>query len=155
MKKLSQLIQIYVFICLVFWSFISCQTDTRRLNPNPIHPERTIAVSTKTHSYVIQYGYVGNRLAYVVFSGLKNNGENNIVEGLVTMGSHKSYITKPSGAMVQLPSDVQLFECIDGKYAESKERVSKEAFEAFLASDPKEYTINALLKFSKKEKEEG
>ena len=72
------------------------------------------------------------------------------IKGLVTMGSHRSYVTKPDGKMVYLPSDVQLFECIDGKYFQSNEKISKEVFEEFLESKPMEYTIQALLTFKEK-----
>jgi hypothetical protein len=58
-------------------------------------------------------------------------------------------ITKPNGQRITLPSDNQLFECIDGKYRESQGKVDRKVFEAFMESNPQEYTINALLAFAR------
>lgn len=121
----------------------------------PLSTQMSIATGTDTHIVAVQYGYMKDgTVGYIAFTARKKPQK---VSAIVTMtsdsmGSHKAYLTKPNGEIITLPSDKQLFECIDGRYAESEEKVDKEVFEAFLASKPKEYTIKALLAFAEKKK---
>lgn len=121
----------------------------------------SLAVSSKTHMYAIGWGYHKDRLEYVAFSGEKlPSSATGIVNGEISRdikqdgtmaGSVKRnfWIARPDGTKVSLPSTVQLFEKIDGKYFESNERVTLEEFKAFLDSKPDEYDIPHLVAFSK------
>jgi hypothetical protein len=111
---------------------------------------KSISDSSDNYRWMIQYGYVGNKLAVVAFAG---TSEDKAFEGLVVFGTDESWVTKPDGMKIKLPSDVQLYENIDGAYQESKEHVEGREFEAFLKSKPKQYTIKALLAFVKTQRE--
>jgi hypothetical protein len=123
----------------------SCEQGPRKLNLNPINDQRAIGISKSGYTYVVQYGYMDDKLAFVAFTGRRE--PNDGVAALVTMGSHETILETPDGKKVVLPSAVQLYEVIDSHYRESKERVAKEEFEAFMHSEPKAYTINSLLSF--------
>jgi hypothetical protein len=113
---------------------------------------KSISDSSDNYRWMIQYGYIGNKLAVVAFAG---TSEHKAFEGLVTFGTRESWLTKPDGTKIRLPSDVQLYESIDGAYQDSKEHVEGREFEAFLKSKPKEYTIKALLEFAKTRREKA
>lgn len=55
----------------------------------------------------------------------------------------------PDGAEVTLNSDCQLFECLDGRFRGSPGQVTKTQLDAFVRSNPAEYTIDALLEFAR------
>jgi hypothetical protein len=51
---------------------------------------------------------------------------------------------------VELPeADFQLYEFIDGKYRESRERVTMRQFVRFVRSEPYSYSIDSLLSFAR------
>jgi hypothetical protein len=70
-------------------------------------------------------------------------------------GTDESWLLKPDGSKVTLPSAVQLYEVVDSEYRESKARVSMDEFQSFMASEPKEYTISALLAFVESKRKAG
>jgi hypothetical protein len=109
----------------------------------------------------IDYGYqshlllnVPDKLDYVVFGDTddKRRFRSNALRvstGYGPRGLEWVSLCKPDGTDVDLPNEVQLYECIDGKYRESRERVEKREFDAWLASNPGEYSIGALLEYVK------
>jgi len=110
----------------------------------------------------IHYRYRSHRflsqrdeLEWVVFFSSK--------EDLVLSGSRGSVYTSRGDApatlvlqgdtKITLTGDYRLIEDIDGRYRESSERVTKSQFDAFLASKPAAYTIDALLMYAKTDPE--
>jgi hypothetical protein len=102
--------------------------------------------------WMISHGVTEGRLAFVVFDGgpktdsalkcsvvMRSNGNG---EGVTT-----AEFTRPDGTKVQLPTDVQLMEVVDGQYLDTTRRVTLEDFEAFMDSNPASYTIENLLQF--------
>ncbi len=68
----------------------------------------------------------------------------------IWIGNEKRMVFEaPDGKEIDLPNETQLYEIVDGKFRSSPERVTKEQLDAFLASNPKRYTIDALLAFTK------
>ena len=135
-------------ICAFLAAGLSC--DSRQPVVNNWSVQKSITVASGTHQGLVQYGYVKTgKNGYIAFTMRRRPEE---VKGIVEMGDPDSYLTKPSGQIIKLPADRQLFECIDGQFAESAEGVDKSVLDAFLASSPKEYTIKALLSFGEKAK---
>jgi hypothetical protein len=62
-------------------------------------------------------------------------------------GSRVAVVTRPQAGEVRLPAGIQLFEFLDESFRQSTRRVSKAHLDAFMASEPEEYTIRALLRF--------
>lgn len=121
-------------------------------NENDCRPKLdgcTTSTKTKSHLCMVQYGWDdGGYLAYAVLQSRALPARGGI-HGLVTQGTDKAILTKPDGTSVRLPSDVQLYECIDGVFRESDKKVTKDQMKAFIASEPEIYSIDALLKFAK------
>lgn len=82
-------------------------------------------------------------LDYVVFVSDERQSE-----GLAIRWS-STILEMPDGTEIAFDGDGQLVEYIDGRYRESRKRVTKRQFEGFLASDPAAYTIDALLNYAK------
>lgn len=100
----------------------------------------------QTHRYLVECGYTNGNLAFVVFTGERSGRFGNRVDAV---SNREAALRKPDGSSVRLPASNQLFEVIDGEFRESPERVTREEFEAFMASSPAEYTIDDLLRFAK------
>lgn len=109
-----------------------------------------MAVKSKTHEYIVQWGYRGDELAYVCIVGqrLPVGSVTGIVSGGVSGDKRDFYVCRPDGSKVAVPGKIQLFELIDGQYRESTERVSLGEFKAFEASLPEEYSIDAVVRFA-------
>src|SRR5215813_3761704 len=82
----------------------SCSPDQRNadLNPNPIDSEETLSASTANYVYLIQHGLTRDKLVYVVFTGRHKPA--GAFTALVTNGNRSSYLTKPDGERILLPS---------------------------------------------------
>ncbi len=110
----------------------------------------SMAERTKTHLYVIQWGYRADDLAYVSIVGERHPAASvkGIVSGSVLRGRRDYYVHRPDGSKVAVPGNIQLFELIDGRYRESTQRVSLAEFTAFKETSPEEYSIAALVRFA-------
>ena len=108
------------------------------------------SITTNSGSWLVSAGSKGNRLMYAVFEGVKVDG-GDIVSGVCVSTSSSSYsvLTKPDGATISLTGKKQLVEIIDGRFRDSDERVALNQFNAFMNSNPDEYTIERLVEFAR------
>ena len=141
--KASLFISLCVFMC-------GCDVHVNKERSAAKADDPSMAVSTKTHLYCVQWGYRVDDLAYVSIVGQRLPREK--VSGLVTgaiSGSRRDfYVHRPDGSKVAVPGAVQLFELIDGHYKQSTKSVSLAEFTAFMESRPGEYSIAALVHFA-------
>lgn len=93
------------------------------------------------------WGETNDGLAFVLFEDATPVGGHGISSATNSRGVNEGWLLKPDGTKAQLPTDAQLHEVIGGKYREREGRVTKDQLNAFLDSKPKEYTIDALLRF--------
>jgi len=98
----------------------------------------------KDGGHVVSYAFVFDRLSYVVF---QNAPYGETITSAVTGSHHKKWLTKPDGTKFRLPGEHRLYEFKDGALITNDRRVTREEFEAFMASNPDEYTLDALLEF--------
>jgi hypothetical protein len=104
--------------------------------------------------WMIEFGYRRGELSYVVFCGGTEQ-----VSGIVSRrttsvagskrGRREAWLNRPDGEVVTLPARRQLFQYVEGEYQESDSRVTRAEFEAFMASNPRRYTIAELEAFVK------
>ena len=106
--------------------------------------------------WTIHFGYRSHRFLskpdevdYVVFLSDKEQIGCGVTSWSSSAGRTGTILEMPDGRRIALDGDHQLIEYIDGRYRESRERVSKRQFEAFLASEPAAYTIDALVEYAK------
>jgi hypothetical protein len=128
----------------------SCSDGARQTGANPMDNQITIAASTDQTSYIIQYGLKGDDLMYIAVTGEKK--PNNGFPALVVMGSRSTYLRKPNGEKITLPTTIQLFECINGHYREIRGRVTTRELQHFFQSNPTDYSIQALLESVQKQR---
>ena len=87
-------------------------------------------------------------LSFVLFEQNAPSGHpNRVLTKPDAQWKNEGWLVKPDGTKIQLPTDVQLHEIIGGQYRQRQGRVTTEQLKAFLASKPKEYTVDALLRF--------
>lgn len=102
------------------------------------------------------------KLSFVFFEGGAMDdppGQRRVVSRTVShQQGEKTIIDKQEGwlidgtygtKMMQLPTDIQLYEVLDRKLVTSNERVTLAQLENFVESQPEEYTIRALLEYVK------
>ena len=129
--------------CFLFLALVGCH------QPRPRYDGRTQTVSSDTHLGMVQYGWdQSGQLVYAVLIWERRPALHS-VPGPVTQGSEESWLKKPDGTRVRLPTATQLYEYLEGEFRESNERVTKEELEAFLDARPGECTVEALLAFAK------
>jgi hypothetical protein len=103
-------------------------------------------------TWAISSGTKNDRLVYAVFAGGKGEVPSHVTVKLSGRYNHSAVLTKPDGMEIRLDGKKQLFEIVDGKYRDSDERVTLNQFNAFMKSNPEEYTIEQLLEFAKSHK---
>lgn len=115
-------------------------------------PTSMLAIQSDGSRVQVDYGYrshrflnVPERLDYVAFHDTRDLWVA-VHHGPGGIGG--AYLHKPDGTDVELPNEVQLYEHIDSKYRESRERIEKRQFDAWLASNPGNYSIDALLEYA-------
>ncbi len=141
--------KLFAIICLCIFG-IGCDVRDNAGRATQKADDPLMAASTKTHAYVVQWGYRGDDLAYVSIVGqrLPTEEVTGIVSGKVSGNRRDFHVRRPDGSEVAVPGKVQLFELIDGQYSEGTQRVSLEEFTAFTKSKPDEYSIAALVHFA-------
>jgi len=91
----------------------------------------------------VYWGYEFSRLAYVVFQRAEGPSISQAVH--VSFGG-RSHIRLP-GEEMELPGRHQLYDVENDTLRTSDARVSAEEFQAFMASNPSEMSLDALLRF--------
>ena len=109
-------------------------------------------MSSNERGLHVSYGYRYGRLAYVVFveTPFGQTMEQAVTTGHAGRESMEDpgvRLEAPKGEAIDLPNYTQLYEIVGDEVHTSDRRVTKEQFEAFLESEPKRYTIKALLDF--------
>lgn len=61
---------------------------------------------------------------------------------------HEGYLIDDSQKEIQLPTDTQLYQILDGKLLSSPYRVTLSQLKSFLETEPEQYTIKRLLSFN-------
>jgi hypothetical protein len=117
-----------------------------------VHTSRSAGRLWAVHSSYRSHRFlsVPDELSHVVFFSDKQQRSCQVTNRHSTRGDAEAILEMPDGTTIALDGDCQLIECIDGQYRESRERVTKAQFDAFLASKPAAYTIDALLEHAKK-----
>jgi hypothetical protein len=149
---------IWFFLCLEVLAFCGCAvkvTSTAGTPKRKLAESKSVTVLSDSYIWIIQYQYTNEDLDFVAFTGKPKDALDDVLDGLVSMGSHDSSLTKPDGTEITLPSSAQLYELVDGNYRESKARVSKKEFQLFMASNAQQYTIDSLLAFANKLRDES
>jgi hypothetical protein len=103
--------------------------------------------------WVITRGEVDGQFAFAVFeSGPRTDAglTSAVTSSNNAGGDHRTTIvlTRPNGTTLNLPGNVTLVEIVDGSYGESREVVSLETLDAYIASKPTAFTIDDLLSFA-------
>jgi cytochrome c oxidase subunit IV len=88
-------------------------------------------------------------LDYVVFFSDQQRNKGLATRWYTFPRTHGTILELPDGTTISLDGDCQLVEYIDGRYRESRERITQGQFQGFLASRPAAYTIDALLRYAK------
>jgi hypothetical protein len=137
-------------------AFIALGTGCKKDNPKPsaakdypdiiFTEERPFAGNEKWYAC---WGETKDGLAFVMFEHGTPPGGHRISSKSNSQGKNEGWLLKPDGTKVQLPTNAQLHEVINGAYRERDGRVTAEQLKAFLASRPKQYTVDALLGFVK------
>ena len=60
----------------------------------------------------------------------------------------EGYLIGEKGEMIQLPTETQLYEIVNGKLSSRPERVSITQIKGYLESEPDEYTLKSLLDYA-------
>jgi len=95
------------------------------------------------------YGRRFGQLVYVVFQEESSGSISQVVSVKGHADEDKVILRTPDDKEIRLPNETQLYEIVDGKFRSSPERVTLGQLEAFIASSPRHYTIDALLEFVK------
>ena len=111
----------------------------------------SMAINDAQNRLLVQSGVRNGKLLFVAITGDPLNSTastNGIVRGGGGVGYNWHKIHYPDGSEHALPkTGIQLFQLIDGQWAESKGDVTPQEFEAYCASAPQELTIQSLLSF--------
>jgi hypothetical protein len=105
------------------------------------------SLNTPNGVRLIVQGHRGDELLFVVFEGTTR--PEGSVKSCVKSGSDTDHVSlrKPDGTRMELPARNQLFEVFDDQFAEGTGRITKKELDAFLQSNPTEYSIAALSRF--------
>jgi hypothetical protein len=121
-----------------------------------------LRIDSAGRQWTISFGYRSHRflskpdeLDYVVFVSDQGQGACRVTSWSSSGGKTGTTLEMPDGTTIALDGDYRLIEYNDGRYRESRERVTKGQFDAFLASEPAAYTIDALLEYAKTHPERG
>jgi hypothetical protein len=69
-------------------------------------------------------------------------------DGSEGTNKQEGYLIDNFRRMIQLPTETQLYEIVDGKLSTRPDRVSLAQIKDYLESKPNEYTLESLLKYS-------
>lgn len=116
-----------------------------------------MAVSDRGHVLSVATGIQNDRLIFVAITGDAKDSETlttSIVTGGGAAGDNWHSINYPDGSKQRLPKrGIQLFQYIDGEWAESSGDVTPDEYEEFLASNPEKFTIQSLKEFVKRSRQ--
>ena len=91
------------------------------------------------------------KLQFVLFErGSRDwQSEKRVLSHTTEKNVHEGFLIDDSKKKIQLPTDTQLYQILDGKLLSSPERVTLGQLKAFLATEPIEYTLESLLEHTR------
>lgn len=144
--SLKQFLLLFVIVAFVIAAWVE------RTRPQLDNKLRTTL--TAKGFYWISWGTKNDKLQYVVFLvGPRFGSLDNPIQIQEYPWEVTAKLLKPDGSQIELDGHKQQFEIVvEGQYRESDERVTLKQFNAFMNSNPDEYTIERLVEFARSHK---
>ena len=143
--SLGTLLMLVVLTATILSQVTDVDFYDRRLNVlsrNSAGRQWTIYTCYRSHRFLSQ----PDELGHVIFLSDRQNSRHR-VKWRSSAGNSEAILEMPDGSRIAVDDDCQLSEWLDGRFRERREGVTRRQFEAFLASEPATYTIDALLEY--------
>jgi hypothetical protein len=146
-----------MFLATIVVAFILARLTADDVLYDTHHSINTSSSGGVTHGVeygvrISRFGVEPDELLYVVLSTGKH------WSGPVQVAPlrERAWLSSPStGEIISLPSDCQLYELIDGEIRSREERVTKAELNDFIATQPAEWSLDALVKHAEQMRTRG